>query len=309
MKSVRSILKVYNGPKIKKIKKIKFLYVRNKTVYNITAPFKYEGKTYLLGRIENIKDETSIICFFRKSGSYFIPDSSFQKFELEDPSLTQIKDFYILTGVETKLYGKKLRWRTVFYKGKNLRNLKKFTTGPWGMKDIRLIEIADEKIGVFTRPQGKRGRRGKIGYTEINSLKEIKPRKLSQAKIIPNLFARGEWGGVNDLLILRTGKIGILGHIARFSKDKNKFYYPMVFAFDPKTWKNSTIRLIGRRAEFPEEDSKSPELYNVVFPGGIIRKKGNLATIYVGIADTESYEITIKDPYKYYEDNDMKIFT
>jgi len=309
MKSVKRILKVYQGSKIKNIKKLKFLNIRNRTVYNITAPFKYENKTYLIGRVENPKDETSIIRFFKKTNSYFVSDNSFQTFELEDPFITKIKDCYILGGVETKPdRHERLKWRTIFYQGKNLRNLRKFAAGPWGMKDIRLIELPNSKIGVFTRPQGKKGRRGKIGFFEINSLSELKPRKISQAKIIPQLFARGEWGGANDILILKTGKIGILGHVARFSKDKNKFYYPMVFAFDPTTGKTSTMRMICRRAELPEGDSKKPDLYNVVFPGGIIRKGRNLATIYIGIADFESYEITVQDPFKYYEKNDKQIF-
>ncbi|MCK5449547.1 DUF1861 family protein [Candidatus Pacearchaeota archaeon] len=308
MKSVKSILKTYNKPKIKNIKKLKFLHVRNQNVYNITAPFKYEDKIYIIGRVENQKDDTSILKFFRKVNSNFVPEDTFQKFELEDPSLVRIGDSYVLSGVETKPLKNKLRWRTVFYKGKNLRKLTKFTIGPWGMKDIRLIELDEGKIGVFTRPQGKKGRRGRIGYFEISSLKELKPRKISNAPILKDLFSRGEWGGVNDLLILRSGKIGVLGHIARFSKDKNKFYYPMVFAFDPKTHKTSTIKLIGRRAELPEGDSKTPDLYNVIFPGGIIRRKGNLAQFYVGVADTESYEITIADPFKYYEKNDKQIF-
>ena len=309
MKSVKSILKVYQGPNIKTIKKLKFLHVRNRNVYNITAPFKYEGKTYLLGRIENPKDETSIIHFFRKDGNYYRPNDSFQTFELEDPAIVKIRDCYVLSGVEVKpTKGGLLRWRTVFYRGTDLKKLRKFATGPWGMKDIRLIELPNDNIGVFTRPQGKKGRRGKIGFVEVKSLNEIKPRKLSQAKIIPHLFARGEWGGANDLLILRSGKVGVLGHIARFSKDKNKFYYPMVFAFDPENRKTSNIRLIGRRAELPEGDAKQPDLYNVVFPGGIIRHKGDIASVYVGVADAESYEITIDDPFKYYEEHDKQIF-
>ena len=307
--SVKSILKVYQGPKIKAVKKLKFSKVGNHNVYNITAPFTYEGKEYLIGRVENPKDETSTICFFRRLNGHYAPDHTFQHFELEDPSLTKIGENYVLSGVETKQNGKGLlKWRTVFYKSKDLKKLRKFTTGPWGMKDIRLIQLQNDKIAVFTRPQGKKGRRGKIGYVEINSLSELKPRKISRAPLIPKLFARGEWGGANDLLILRSGKIGVLGHVARFSKDKNKFYYPVVFAFDPETHKISTMRLIGRRAELPEGDSKQPDLYNVVFPGGIIRKRGGLATVYIGVADAESYEVTIQDPFKHYEKNDKQIF-
>ena len=203
MKSVKSILKVYKGPKIKDIKKINFSSVRHRNVYNITAPFKYEGRTYLIGRVENPKDETSVICFFKKSNSFYTPDNSFQKFELEDPALTKIYGSYILSGVETKMVKNKIRWRTIFYRGRDLRNLKKFAAGPWGMKDIRLIQLDDEKIGVFTRPRGNKGRRGRIGYIEIKSLSELKPRKISNASIIKGLFSRGEWAARTPSFIWR----------------------------------------------------------------------------------------------------------
>ena len=297
MKSIKHLLKNYSGQKIKNIKKIKFLHIKNKNVYNITAPFKYENKIYLIGRVESQKDDSSTIQFFKRINEHFIPDKTFQIFKLEDPSITKIAGNYVLSGVEIKSSGKKTRWRTVFYKGKDLRQLSKFATGPWGMKDIRLIELKKDKIGVFTRPQGKKGLRGKIGYFEISSLEKLKPRKISNAPILKNLFARGEWGGVNDLLILNSGKIGVLGHIANFSKDKNKFYYPIVFTFNPKTKKTSTLKIIGERKEFPKGKSKAPDLYNVIFPGGIIRKKNNTAKIYVGVADIESYEITVIDPF------------
>jgi len=97
------------------------------------------------------------------------------------------------------------------------------------MKDIRLVELKNGKIGVFTRPQGRRGRRGKIGFTTISSLENLTPRTLTKAQIIKGQFAKGEWGGVNQALILKNGKIGALGHIARYSKDKqNRFYYAIV---------------------------------------------------------------------------------
>ncbi len=308
MKGITNILKVYKSPKIVNLKKLKFLNVNKHSVYNVTAPFNYEGKTYIIGRVEN-KQELSEVVFFKKVNSHFAPDESFQKFMLEDPHLTKIDGFFVLSGVETKTARDKLKWRTVFFKGKDLRKLKKFAYGPWGMKDIRLIELPSKKIGIFTRPQGKKGRRGKIGYTEIENLKQIKPRKLASAKIINhNLFGRGEWGGANEPVLLKTGKIGVLGHVARFSKDKNKFYYPMVFAFDPATFKTSSIRLIGRRAELPEGNAKKPDLYNVIFPGGIKRNGDGTAKIYVGVGDYESYEIEMEDPFKYYEEKGEETF-
>jgi hypothetical protein len=309
MKTINELMKVFKVPKIYEVKKIKFSGVENKNVYNTTLPFKFENETYIIGRVEDLEKKISYSKFFKKVKSSYVLDKSFKFFKLEDPFITKIKNYYVIGGVEIKVnkFGK-WKWRTVFYFGRNLRNLKRLSTGPWGMKDIRLTELPSGKIGVLTRPQGKIGGRGKIGYCEINSLSELNPRKIARAKLIKNFFAKGEWGGANDLVILKTGKIGVLGHIAKFDIKKYRHYYPIVFAFDPVTRKSSTMRIITIRSSFPKGKAKRPDLYGVIFPGGITREKNNKATIYAGIGDAQTYKITIDDPFKYYEDNDEKIF-
>ncbi len=290
-------------------RKLRFSEVGKEDVYNITAPFRYNKKTYLLGRVEpHSIEESSKTVFFKKNNKTkgFQPDYSLPVFTLQDPSITKIDKMFVLNGVEVKPNIRKkegLTYRIVFYKGSSLENLKKFAYGPWGMKGIRLVKLTNGKIGVFSRPQGKKGRLGKIGFTQINSLSKLKPRLFHKAKIIPGIFSKGEWGGVNEAHILKNGKIGIIGHIARFSKDKkNKFYYPIVFCLDSESLEISTIRILIRRAELPEGESKRPELYNVVYPGGIIRKNGNVAILYVGVGDAESYVVKIADPFSFYEE-------
>ncbi len=306
MKSINTILKVYKTEGIKSVNKLKFSGIDQRDVYNITAPFEFSGETYILGRVEPRSTvEGSQIVFFKKRGdSSWVPDNACPVFTLEDPFLTRIGEEYVIGGVETKQRAghQFLSFRTVFLKGKNIHDLKKFTHGPWGMKDIRLIEMPNGKIGVFTRPRGRKGGRGRIGFVTINSLKELGPRLLSQAPIIQGQFVKGEWGGANEIHVLKNGKLGVLGHMARYSKDKKmRFYYPMVFCFDPETFQSSTIRMIARRSELPEGEAKSPDLYNVIFPGGLIRNDDETATLYAGVGDAEAYEVTIADPFKFYE--------
>jgi hypothetical protein len=50
-----------------------------------------------------------------------------------------------------------------------------------GDEDIRLIELPSKRSG-FLRAARKKRKPGKIGYTEIENLKQIKPRKLASAK-------------------------------------------------------------------------------------------------------------------------------
>jgi hypothetical protein len=309
MKTIKEILKIYKHENFMKARKLKFQSTDYDSVYNITAPFKFEENLYLLGREEPIEKEgfeAKISLFKKKKTGVWELDKNFKKLNLEDPFISKIGNTFILGGIEVQNNAgrKETNYRTIFYKGENIFNLRKFTTGPWGMKDIRLVEINENKIGVFTRPQGKKGARGKIGFTIISSLDELTPRKLSNAPIIKGQFAKGEWGGVNQALILKNGKVGVLGHIARYSKDKkNRFYYAIVFCFDSETRTASSLRLILRRAELPEGESKNPGLYNVIFPGGIIRKNDGTCLLYAGVGDIEAYKILIKDPFEYYEKN------
>jgi len=310
MLSIKQILKLYKSG-FKSAREIKFSSVEKQDVYNITAPFKFGRSTYILGRVESrdIEESAKVMFFKKKSGSrYWVPDKTCPDFVLQDPALVKIGDMYVLSGVEiARRKGKEwLFFRTVFYKGSDIHNLRQFTHGPWGMKSIRLIELPDGKIGIFTRPRWKKGGRGRIGFTVIDSLQKLTPRVLSQADVLKGQFARGEWGGVNDALILKNGNIGVIGHIARYTKGQTmRFYYPMAFCFNPKTREHSTLRLLVRRAELPEGEAKRPDLYNVVYPGGIIREKGGLAKLYVGVGDAEAYEVIIQDPFVYYEENNI----
>ncbi len=301
MRGVKELLKNYKSAFFIRAKKLKFRGIGRNDVYNITAPFKIKKTEYLFGRVEPHEFPNSKIVLFRKRKNYWVPDEKFKELFLEDPFFTTIGDLFVLGGVEVEKKNEKLRYRTAFYRGKEIHSLKRFAYGPWGMKDIRLVELPNDGIGVFTRPQGKKGRRGKIGFTIIDSLSKLTPRKLSSAELIRGQFYRGEWGGVNQAMVLDNGKLGILGHIARYSKDKkNRFYYPVVFCFDYFRWEKTPLKIILRRAELPEGEAKTPGLYNVIFPGGIIRE-GENAKLYVGVGDAEAYEVTIKDPFKTYE--------
>lgn len=306
MKSIQQLLLKYKRAKLKSFKKVKFSGVDKKDVYNITAPFKYKRTNYILGRVEERESKDSTIMFFKKkkNSQYWQPDLNLPTFKLEDPAIVKIKNLFVFSGVEVKEIKGKRKWRAVFYKGSELNNLKKFAVGPWGMKDIRLIELSDKKIGVFTRPQGKKGRRGKIGFTIIESLQKLKPQKITRAPLIKGQFSRGEWGGVNSAYMLKNGLIGVLGHIAKFSKDKkNKFYYPLAFVFNYFNLERSSLKILIRRGELPEGEAKKPSLYNVIFPGGLIRKENNSTKLYLGVGDAESYEVTIEDPFSKYEKN------
>lgn len=283
--------------------KLRFEGIDNKDVYNITAPFKVKNETYIAGRVESRStNQDAHTLFFVEKDGVWQPDRDLPTFKLEDPFLTKINGEIIFGGVQTYPMSNiadtgGLGYRTIFYRGENLQNLRQFSTGPDLMKDIRLIELPEKKIGVFTRSQGKIGGRGKIGFIILNSLEELTADNILKAKLIEGQFYEGEWGGVSELHALENGNIGALGHIANKDESGGKHYFAMTFLFNPEAFKSSSIEIIAARKNFPKGETKKPDLEDVVFPGGLIKNPDQTATLYTGLSDAEAGRINLPNPF------------
>ncbi|MCT1399469.1 DUF1861 family protein [Paenibacillus sp. p3-SID867] len=284
--------------------KLQFTGVGDKDVYNITAPFQIDGVTVIAGRVESRDSEHSEIHFFVEQDGTWVPKEGAPVFTLQDPFFTFIQGELVLGGVEIfphPTMENALMWRTVFRKGKTLNDLSPFFTGPDAMKDLRLTELAGGEIGVFTRPQGEKGGRGKIGFTRVKSLDDVTVELVNDAPLLADQFIDAEWGGANELHILNNGLVGVLGHVASFDEAGDRHYYPMVFALDPQTGAFSDMELIAVRAEFLPGETKRPDLADVVFSGGLVRKPDGTADLYAGISDAEAHRVTIEDPFLKFE--------
>ena len=311
--SVEHLLSKYDKNSVLSVKKLVFKGV-DKDVYNITSPFEINGMQYIAGRVESRESETdSKTMFFLKSGDEWFLDKKAPVFDLQDPFISFVNGKIIFGGVETKFEMKSSVYRTIFFRGKTIYSLKKFAEGPYGMKDIRLSLLPSEisaeissglnsklpGIGIFTRPQGKIGGRGRIGFMKIDSiddLKKLEGEDYYSAKLLEDSFMEEQWLGVNAVYNLKNGKLGVFGHIACFTGNQ-KNYYPIVFVFDHKTHGFSNMKIMATRNELPEGKAKMPKLKNVLFPGGLIRLGDGTAALYVGAGDAEAYKITIKDPF------------
>ncbi|HCI05667.1 TPA: hypothetical protein DEX28_02885 [Patescibacteria group bacterium] len=281
---------------------LSFRNIGDKTVYNPTTPFNHSGKEYIGVRTESfIGDLDSEIRFAYKESDYWMIDDSLPAFQLQDPALTTIRGKTLLSGV----YVEKIpdgSLRTDFYFGPDISRLEKIASGPWGMKDIRIIEM-DDYIGVFTRPRGGEYRKGKIGFLKIKGLDELKDfseKQWYETTMIDGLFDKNHWGGVSQAIKLpKDGRIGIIGHIAHQTTDDNgvpqQHYYAMSFIFNPETMKHSKMKMIAKRNDFPPSLSKrSPELDDVVFPGGIDVS----GYLYCGLSDYCVGRKKIGNPFK-----------
>jgi len=284
--------------------KLTFQGVGANDVYNITAPFLDEGELVIAGRVEARDSEHSQVVFFVERDGVWVPREGAPTLKLQDPFYTKIGRKLVLGGVQIYPHPERegmLAWRTVFYQGGSVAELEPFFTGPDGMKDLRLVELADGGIGVFTRPQGKKGGRGKIGFARAASLKDVTLKLIEEAPLFPEQFTDEEWGGVNEAHVLRNGKVGCLGHIACFDAAGDRHYYPMVFAMDPIRGSCSDIELIAVRDRFLPGAAKRSDLRDVVFSGGLIRHADGTADLYAGISDAEAHRITIPDPFLRFE--------
>jgi len=279
---------------------LSFTNQNGKTAYNPTIPFEFNGKKYMGIRAESLESELDSQTLFAYEKDcekdLWEIDYSLDSLPLQDPAYAKIKGEIFILGVKVNKEKDGMRWKQEIYRGDSIRNLEYFTSGPKGIKDIRLVDLKD-RVGVFTRPNGK------IAYLEVGNIEELG--ELSESdwyncpKIIMGLFEENLWGGVNQAIKISPREIGIIGHIASQSinggNKLQKYYYGMSFKFNPKKLIKRDFKIIAKRNDFPPSHAKrSPELDDVIFPAGIEEKTNNF---YCGLSDFCIGKKEIKDVF------------
>lgn len=276
-----------------------FQGVEGYDVYNPTAPFSYQGKNMICARVEKRDSEISQAVFFEETEKdiYRVAEG-WERYNLQDPSITRVLGQYVLGGTEVyphPEHPERMCWHTVFYYGASPEHMERLAQGPQGMKDVRLVELADGRIGIFTRPQGEKGGRGKIGFTIVEDFAGVTAAAMEDAPLL-GLFGQEEWGGVNEAFLLSDGRVGVLGHIACFRPDEVRHYFPMAFVFNPATREYTEPEILAERKEFLPGPSKRPDLEDVLFSGGILCQ-GDRAVLYVGVSDCEIQYVVVHNPF------------
>lgn len=279
-------------------------------VYNCSLPFVFEGKTYVWGRVEKREEwATSLTMLFEKSKSgKFVRTPNVEALPLEDPFMVKIKDEYVLGGSHVvKERGLIKTYYVYFYRGKTPFSLKYFTTGPDYMKDIRLVELEDGKIGIFSRPRCKKimeeyGTESQIGFTIIDSLDELSAEVIENAEYIPEIFAAKEWGGVNQAISFAGGKIGLVGHQCyNLYQDGEEYpvYVNTAIVYDYKNKRIHEKKVIGVREDYPPTESKLKTLCKCAFTTGILfTNDADNVELYSGLSDVGQGVIVIPNPFK-----------
>jgi len=295
-------------------------------VYNSSVPIKYGDKRLVVVREEKRKDE------FSSQNRFFSHDSD-DRFCLEtnisnlsklslrwicqDPSLAHIQRNWIITQVEVDPESindasQDVRHHSAIYAGERLDSLRLIAESPDDMKGVRLVELKDGRIGIFTRPRcpgdPARGGSGKIGFTVVESLEQINSDILAAAPLIPGLYSDDdkEWYGVNDTFLLPNGDLAVLGHIAHYEESEiedNRGYYPIFFTFNPNSRQVNYLQILATVADFQFNglvEAKRPDLENVFYPSALWFPnddiKSSCAALMGGAKDSKMAAIYIPNP-------------
>ena len=288
----------------------KFAGAEGYDVYNPSVPFMWEGREYIAGRVEKRDTELSEVRFFVRDGDVWRAAEGTVRLPLQDPFVTFVGGKLVLGGVNVtfpEVEGGDTCWQTDFYIGSPF-GLEKFLEGPKQMKDVRLAELPDGKIAVCSRPQGasmeKYGCIAKIGFTVVNGLGELTADVIENAPFLEKMFKDDEWGGVNQLTVLKHGKLGAIGHKAcrKYEADGQRLhYYGIAFAIDPVTREITQNKMIVSRDRFPETEKKRFDLGDITFTSGVLRGEDGTARVFTGLNDAYVGSAVIPDPFAEYE--------
>lgn len=292
--------------------KLKFLGVDGFDVYNSSVPFWWNGKKYIYGRVEKREDwaRSWVRLFEETDKDEWTLVQGDMIYQLEDPYISIINEELVLGGTHVrKSQGMIDTYYGYFYKGKDIHDLVYFTTGPDYMKDIRLVELSDKKIGVFSRPRSEEiralhGSESIIGFTIINDISELNAEIINNAIKIDGLFDKDEWGGCNQCYLLDSGKIGVIGHMSykMTGDDGNDIlvYMNISFVYDIEEHIALDLKIIGTRDCYPGGPAKRSDLIDCAFTSGIVMREDGKVDLYSGIGDTEVGRIIIDYPFEGY---------
>ena len=282
-------------------------------VYNCCAPFTANGKEYIFGRVEKRNEwaNSKVMIFSRTEGDRweYVEHSGF--LQLEDPFVSFIHGQIVLGGTHVRKKQSKVEsYSCYFYKTDistftgDLKEFTYFTSGPNKMKDIRLVELADGRIGVFSRPNGRRFENGAysaVGFNIINSLDDLNAEIIESGEYIQGLFGEGEWGGVNQAILLENGKLGIIGHMSYNDTDKDgqrqSVYCNCSFVFDINDRSCENFKIIGTKSCYAPCPPKLDRLADCAFTSGVVKRSDGRYDLYSGAGDTHEGRIVIDDPF------------
>ncbi|PWM73548.1 MAG: hypothetical protein DBX59_04820 [Bacillota bacterium] len=298
--------------KVYESKVLSFDGVCGRDVYNCSIPFEYEGESYIFGRVEKraewANSVTYLFCLNKESGVWNRVEN-FDALPVEDPFITVIDGNLIVGGVHVVyVSGKIADYSTYFYKckGMNPFTMRLYTSGPSDMKDIRLFQTPDGRIGVFSRPRNEEIRKqfgsgSIVGLVMLDKIEDLTPERIENAEYIHGMFGHDEWGGMNHAFYLKDNLVGAVGHQC-YNDFREGVEYPvyinMMYIVDFEKHEVVEKRVIGTTSCYPDTPSKLPTLCDCAFTSGLVPEKDGKVRIYSGLRDCGEGYIVIDDPFR-----------
>ena len=265
--------------------------------YNPSRTIADNGDLFTYVRVEHRDDEfSSWSAPFVQTNVvnwHMLPEMPMLK--LQDPAVAVIHGTLVVSGVRlVAKTGTCVHFRTVFWRGSSVRTLEEFAHSPLQWKDTRLVELENGCVGVFTRPLGGSAGRGKIAYAEVDDLDSLRPEVIAGAKLLDVQPIDEQWWGPNDIYPLGDGRLGILGHVAKYT-GRNCHYFAFVAVFDRNRRRIvDGPHVICDRSCFPAYPAKRRDLQDVIFPASINRPEGLL---FAGLSDSGVGVVSVGDPF------------
>lgn len=286
-----------------------FTGMDGRDVYNCSAPFRLDGVKHLYGRVErrSIWSDSAVYLFRETAPDCFAPVPGSRLYPMEDPAVCLWDDRLLLSGIHvTKEQGMIRSYGTYFFRGRVAQAAapEYFTTGPQGMKDIRVVKLP-EGFGVFTRPGNT------VGYTVLDSLEKLTPAALEHAADTGLIEPTGH-GGVNQCFPLEGGCIGLIGHEAYATRPVgapetvdwyglHHSYVAIAAVYDPAENRVRHSRIVATATCFQKSACKvtpvGQPMDDVVFPSGILWRSDGCIDLYAGVGDATEQRLTLEDPF------------
>lgn len=264
------------------------------------------GKKIIAVRVENLKSDWNnpdlydprIMFFFRERDRLLpIPDLPIF-WGYEDPWCTWLtgKDGtpqLLFGGVKVDFENDRPLITTQFHLASSVQKLNplKPILEVKGMKDIRVVQLKNGKLAVFTRPTTDKAAPGRIGFLMIDEIEELRDNRLiEKARLLPFDIDPKIKIGANEAHVNKK-TIHVFCHLATADLgdfEKGDIYYACYeFHVDPAHPfdKKISLKKVADRLDFPRNNliSKGVRFDNVIFPGGT----GGLSEpeLYVGVED------------------------
>jgi hypothetical protein len=233
---------------------------------------------------------------------------------MEDPFILYAKERglqqMIFGGVWVRNVHGAIVPRTEFYRGSSLDTLERIPFAVIdNMKDVRLLQLPDDRLLVCRRPWGDKYSRGRITLHVINSLDDlvdIDKADLPVLALLDSCQDALDWVGVNNVYMLKDHEgrawVGLLGHVAL--EDSGQLHYAVctyrIALTDLLSGHVYKIcpQIIATRACFEDGPAKSDNLHDVVFPGHLQHVSGYRYRLWAGLSDARIGSIELDDPFR-----------